>query len=379
MHWCNTQEFKGWDPYDGLNSRLFQKIQFLDNSKFARLAWIQFFKHSPLNFRRIAAVPKEYNPKGIGLFLIGFCNLYKTTRKEEFLERIRFFTELLLNMRSKGWSGSCWGYNFDWQSQAFFQPRYTPTIVASSFIANALLDAWEIIRDNSILIAVRSTADFISKDLNRTYDSSGNFAFSYSPLDQTAIYNASLLGSCVLARLFHITGETWMKEMAASPVRYCIEVQNTDGSWFYSPLPHHKWIDNFHTGFNLECLARYMYYTGDHQFTRNLEKGFSFWLNNFFTEDGIPRYYHNRLFPIDLHSTAELILASSRTGKFHKNLPLINKVLGWTLKHMQSKEGYFYYQKSKFFINRIPYIRWTQAWMFAALSEYLVNIEKEKD
>ena len=34
-----------------------------------------------------------------------------------------------------------------WQARAFFQPRNTPTVVATSFIAHGLLDAYEILKE----------------------------------------------------------------------------------------------------------------------------------------------------------------------------------------------------------------------------------------
>ncbi len=43
--YCEQKRFKGWDPYDGLNSRLFRKSWFY-RSKLAREIWIQFFKPS---------------------------------------------------------------------------------------------------------------------------------------------------------------------------------------------------------------------------------------------------------------------------------------------------------------------------------------------
>jgi hypothetical protein len=371
--WCEDENFKGWDPYDGLNSRLFRSVPFLKDVPVARLAWIQLFKRSPVNLRTIAGVPKALNPKGLGLFLSGYCNLYEVTQKPEYLDQIRHLTGQLLTMRTPGWSGSCWGYNFDWQARAFFQPSGTPTIVASTFIANSLLDACEILKEESIFDAANSTAIFISNDLHKSYDGDGNFAYSYSPLDRTSVYNASLLGARFLARLFYLTGETWMKEEAATAVRFCIRHQNNDGSWFYSPLSHHRWIDNFHTGFNLECIAEYMKFTGDNTYQPNLDKGFDYWTNNFFTSEGIPRYYHNQTFPIDLHATAELVIACSRSGNFNKHQKLIDQVLTWTIKNMQSEKGFFYYQKTLHQTNRIPYMRWTQAWMFAALAEYLVQ------
>ena len=72
--YCESQNFAGWDPYDGLNSKLFQATP-LKKWDLARLAWIQGFKRSPINFRRALLVPKSHNNMGLGLFLSGYCNL----------------------------------------------------------------------------------------------------------------------------------------------------------------------------------------------------------------------------------------------------------------------------------------------------------------
>ena len=64
--YCENQNFKGWDPYDGLNSKVFNAF-YLNKVQFFRLAWIQLFKRNPINLRNLLLVPKEYNPKGLGL------------------------------------------------------------------------------------------------------------------------------------------------------------------------------------------------------------------------------------------------------------------------------------------------------------------------
>ena len=79
--YCEQEHFKGWDPYDGLNSKVFQAIPFLKKSALCRLIVIQGFKRCPINLRKLALVPKEYNAKGIGLFLSGYCNLYNVVEK----------------------------------------------------------------------------------------------------------------------------------------------------------------------------------------------------------------------------------------------------------------------------------------------------------
>ena len=81
-NYCEEEDFKGWDPYDGLNSKVFKSLQ-LDKVRFFRLAWIQLFKRNPLNLRSFLGVPKEYNPKGLGLFLTGYTNLYKIDNSKE--------------------------------------------------------------------------------------------------------------------------------------------------------------------------------------------------------------------------------------------------------------------------------------------------------
>lgn len=369
--YCEQQEFKGWDPYDGLNSTVFQSLPFVSKRRLVKLAWIQAFKRSPINFRNIAFVKKEYNPKGLGLFLAGYCNLYQMEHKQEYLDKIHFLSTTILGLQNTNWSGTCWGYNFDWQARAFFQPKNTPTVVASVFIASALLDAYEITNDEALLHTARSTCNFILKDLNRTYDEKGNFSFSYSPLDKSVVFNASLLGSRLLARVYSFTGEKLLIDEAKKSVDFCVDYQNPDGSWAYGTLPFHQWIDNFHTGYNLECIADYMKYANDNSYALQVSKGFEYYIHTFFTKEGIPKYYNNSVYPIDIHASAQAVITLYKLGKFDENKLLIDQVLSWTINNMQSKKGFFYFQLNKYFTSKIPYMRWAQGWMFYALSTYL--------
>ncbi|GAH53520.1 unnamed protein product, partial [marine sediment metagenome] len=43
------------------------------------------------------------------------------------------------------------------------------------------------------------------------------------------------------------------------------------------------------------------------------------------------------------------------------------EVLRWTIDKMWNKKGYFNYQITRFYKNTIPYMRWSQAWMFYAM------------
>ena len=384
-NYCECEHFKGWDPYDGLNSKVFQALPFMKESALCRLIVIQGFKRCPINLRKIALIPKEYNAKGIGLFLQGYCNLYKVVENNsdlakccgtlsEISEKIHELAELLISLQSKGYSGACWGYNFDWQARRLFLfPKYTPTVVATNFCATALMDAYEVTKESKYLDVALSSADFVVKDLHRT-GCNGGFLFSYSPLEgNDTVYNASLLGSKLLSCCYHYTGYEEYKSLALASVMACCKAQNNDGSWVYGMLPVQSWIDSFHTGYNLDGLIAYEEQTGDTSFHDNIRRGFNFYINNFFEKDGCPKYYHDRKYPIDIHCPGQLFITLSRLHEFDEYRELAHKVLDWTIRNMQDKKGYFYYQLKPGISSKIPYMRWSNAFMFNALSYYILS------
>lgn len=379
--YCEAENFAGWDPYDGLNSKVFKALPF-KHWDLARLAWIQGFKRSPINFRKVLMVPKEHNAKGIGLFLNGYCNLYKIAEqgdtsfgtKEEILKYINELAELLLEMQNKDYSGACWGYNFDWQARRLFLfPAHTPTVVATSFCVTALLNAYEITKRQQYLDTALSAGNFVMNDLNRTEYKSG-FLFSYSPFNgNNTVFNASLLGAKVLSQLYTYNNKEEYKTTASLAIKAAVEAQNEDGSWVYGMLPVQSWIDSFHTGYNLDAIQTYQDKTGDTQFQDSIEKGFTYYIENFFLDDGTPKYYHNKTYPIDIHCPGQLFVNLSVNNKFQENKELADSVLNWVTENMQDKKGYFYYQLKEGMSSKISYMRWSNAFMFNALSYLLLE------
>lgn len=373
--YCLSEDFKGWDPYDGLNSKFFQFTP-LRYSFIARLAWIQLFKRNPINLRKAMLVPKGANPKGLALFLTGYCNLYKITNNKEYLSLIDSLAEQLINLKSKNFKYACWGYNFDWQSRAFYLPKFTPTVVATSFCSDALMNAYEITKNKKYLSIALSSAEFVVNDLHRT-KKDGGFVFSYSANDNTCVYNASLLGSRILSRSYFYTKNEVYKDLAFQSVNAVVKCQESDGSWIYGELDIQNWIDSFHTGYNLECIYEYQKYTGDNTFDKNIKKGLEYYIKNFFLKDGTPKYYNNAIYPIDIHSPAQFIVTLYKINAFKKYKDLAELVMNWTIKNMRDNKGFFYYQIKKRFSSKIPYMRWAQSWMFYSISYYVMDQKNE--
>jgi hypothetical protein len=383
--WCRAEGLSGYDPFDGLNSKLFQATP-LRKSRTARLAWIQFHKRSPINFRSLVGVPRERNAKAIALFaLAALADFRRNPTKENEIEARELLDDLIW-MSLKGFRGACWGYNFDWQSRSFFVPRGTPTIVPTAFAARALCEAAEVLSRDEYLPFARTICDFILNDLHRSEETKDEVCFSYSPIDRTRVFNASLLAGETFATVGKLLGEVSLIEWAQRTARYAVRRQQQNGSWLYGADSHQLWADNFHTAFILTSLSRIIaagsvpgaVATGSTgQFENSLRHGYDFWAERFFLKDGWPKYYPDRLYPADIHSTASAIVALVEfRGRIPGTLLLAEQIAQWAIVNLRNNDGFFYYQQRRFQKVRIPYVRWSEAWMIYALARLREAIGK---
>ncbi len=366
--WCQQRDFAGHDPFDALNSRLFQATP-LSQSRNARFIWTQVVKRSPADPRALIRVPAERNAKGIALFTLAQIANHRRLKTTESEAAVRDFLSGLLSMKIDGYSGACWGYNFDWQSRNFFAPRNTPTIVPTAFAARALIEA-------RMYHEARSVCDFIIKELPRTVDTESELCFSYAPKTNTRIFNASLLAAEVLASVGKQTGETELIDLADRATRYVVNNQQPNGSWSYGTAPKQSWIDNFHTAYVLFSLRRIIDVSSHKdEFQPALERGYRYWKNNFFLADGWPKYYDHDLYPADAHAAASAIVTFLECRELDNDaLTLAQKIATWTIQNLRDSRGFFYYQRRRFYTVRKPYMRWTQAWMLYALSRLLEEL-----
>ena len=380
LKYCKKENYKGWDIFDGLNSKVFKHSPFY-RSQTLRLAWIQFFKRSPINFRRIAFVPKGYNPKGLALFASG---LISTNR----LKEAAFLLNRLKGLACTGHAGTSWAYNFDWQARAFYVPIGKPNMVTTVFVANAFLDYAEANSGEQRAKGSTDYTDYTDEEIGKRYyeiaegacefilkelvlfEDDEKLCFGYIPGEQARVHNANMLGATLLARVYSLTGNTHYYEKSRKAMAYSLKALNPDYSWPYGERHHHRFVDNFHTGFNLVALKDWMDYTGDKSWDKELKNSYRYFLDTFWLKNGCPKYYNNSLYPIDIHCSAQGIVTCLKLSKYDdRSLPMAEKIANWAIDNMQDETGYFYYQKTRWYTNKMSYIRWAQAWMFYALSK----------
>jgi hypothetical protein len=412
--WGRAHDYAGHDPFDALNSRLFQSTPF-KHSRLARLAWTQGLKRSPVNLRRLALVPRGRNSKGTALFALAALSRFRATRDANHLREARELLDELLAARLRSPGGhSAWGYNFDWQGRAFYAPRGTATVVPTAFAVRALvegvtaLDASdeEGVRDargrlstdaGKYLEAARDACDFILRDLNRSDEGGGEVCFSYTPLDRTRVFNASLLAGEALAQVGALTGESELTAHALRAARYVVRRQREDGSWAYGADSYQTWADNFHTAFVLTSLARILKTCGtelrgvaaedsslekksvcEQEMRRAVSRGYEFWRSSFFLADGWPKYYHRSAHPADAHSAGASLVACAELVDIEPDaIDLARRVARWSVRELFDRRGFFYYQKRRLYTVRTPFMRWSQGWMVYGLAGLLEGMKDE--
>ncbi|MFL6214709.1 MAG: hypothetical protein ACJ74J_12545 [Blastocatellia bacterium] len=390
LRWCRGESWMGYDPYDGLNSPL-ARLWPLRN-RLARTALTQLVKRSPVNLRPLLGIRKAANPKGLAL--AARAALLLATRENETLPAdllddaapstprlshsrdslandLRALLLKLQDMRSNDYKEAGWGYNFDWQSRAFFAPRGTPNAVCTVFAAHAFLDWHELSGSPDALRIGESSCRFLLDRLNRTSAADAH-CFSYTPRDRSQVHNVNLLAAELLARAYHLTGKDEYREACEQATRFTIARQREDGSWPYGESPAQQWIDNFHTGFLIVSLKRISDYLPTAEWAAALRAAYEFYERRFFLADGTPAYYHDNLFPVDVHSAAQAVVTFTELIDLMPSArEQASRAVEWAIRNLQDSAGFFYFQRQRFYTIRTPHIRWAQAWMLYALSLYL--------
>jgi polysaccharide biosynthesis protein VpsJ len=364
LRWVELNRLKGYDPADG-NASYLHSLSF--GSALLQRALQQIVLRAPFNIRPLLGIPQLNSTKGSGYMAWGYIQMFRMTRDEQYVDKARQCLGWLIKNRAPNYTQYCWGNHFPYATRAGKLPKYEPTIVWSSLIGQAFIDAYETLGDTKYLRIAMSICEWILR-LPREKTPFGD-CLSYVAFKQSSIHNSNMLGAALLARAVRHGMNNGAIETARKAIEYSCSLQKKDGSWVYGEHPMYHWVDNFHTGYNLQSLGYYMDAANDRRFEDNLCRGLEYYKKNFFESDGRPKYYDYKTYPIDIQSAAQaietLVLISNRDTE---SLDIACKVAEWTITNMQSHDGHFYYRDLGWKKVKTPMIHWGQATMFRALA-----------
>jgi glycosyltransferase involved in cell wall biosynthesis/rhamnogalacturonyl hydrolase YesR len=368
QQWVEARDYKGYDPADGLTSWL--RPLTLRNV-FAERVLQQVIWKAPWNLRRLAGIKRLDSSKGRGFMAGGYLLRFRRTGDSAFRHKAVKCLDWLIANKSPKYPDYCWGNHFDFTTRAGRIPAQEPTIVWSGLIGQAFLEAYEQLGDRQYLAVAESICNWILK-LPREQTPVGS-CISYHGLFQSSIHNSNLLGAALLARTWKHTRRKELLSVAGDAMRYSCHHQLPNGAWWYGEQQKYHWIDNFHTGYNLDSIRGYIEATGDDMFRNNLRRGYRYFVETFFEPSGCPRYYHNKTYPIDIQSAAQSIdTLCLLSDEFPESLDLAANVARWTISNFLDESGYFYYRKYPLVMSRTPYFHWGQATMFKALAHFVL-------
>jgi len=380
-NFVKSENYLGNSLYDSHNSKFsFEKLgtkpSFYIN---------QIVKRSPINLRKVLRVPKGINPKGQGLFLYSYSKLYGTglIDDKEIEDRAKYFYNWLKENPSVGYSGHCWGYNYFWPKRdGSHVPAYTPSVVVTGFISRSLLEYYEVFKDETVRDVLKSCTKFVMNDVN-LYKGDDGYCFSYTPVKKDLTVNANLLAAETLLYSDLLNKENNFKEYVDQVIKFTLNTQNEDGSWYYSfdysTREPKKQID-FHQGYVLESLYRLSKYYEIAYGIKSpnvkdaIQKGLNFYKEKQFDTKGFAYWRLPKKYPIDIHNQSQGIITFLSMKDYIKGgEKFAHKIAEWTVDNMQGRMGNFYYQKYPLLINKTNYLRWNQGWMMVALTTFLNN------
>ena len=333
--WVEARDYRGYEPFDGLSS---WARAFTFRNQLAERILQQAIRQCPINLRPFFGIHPQDSTKGRGYMAWGYLALYKATRHQRFLDKATACLGWLDTHRVPRFRYHSWSNHFDFVSRGGSYTKDDPIIVWTSLIGHAYVDAFEITEKQWFLDIARSACNWIL-ELPREQTPTGD-CISYLAHVQSSIHNANMLGAGLLARVAKLTENPEYLRAARSGMEYSCSRQLPDGSWWYAEQPKYHWIDNFHTGYNLNSLDIYLDATGDDEFRGHLDKGLAFYKSHFFEDTGRPKYYYTRTYPVDIQCAAQSIETLARFSQRDSVCrTLAKKVASWTIRNMQDPGG----------------------------------------
>ena len=360
--YLSSKGYASYDPYDGLASPLASILTF-GNQLMMRL-WQQAVRLFPVNIRPLLFIPKIIHTKAVSDIASAYCVLNDKAKAKEALD-------LLLSLRLPVKNGMGWGLRFAFATRFVSAGKQQANVFQTINAMHSFLDGYETLKDHKYLDAVKQGFLFLEKDLGYV-ETETMLRWKYWEGLEVEILNVSglLIGLC--ARTWKNTGDEKYRTWSQKLFNYISKNQNADGSWYYSLDPRGHFIDGFHTGYILEGIIRGIQ-CGAIEIDNTTKKGIEYYLNTFFTEDDIPRYFHNATFPLDGQNLAQAL----QTLHFILNVNFVaRKRVSACFEKVDAllwnDKGYYNYKRSRWLTYKTPMHRWVTGPFFLALA-YLRN------
>jgi len=379
VEWLDRYGEKSWDfqsfyagPVGGRAKALYYRNKLIGTAAVAPMVFCEAFLPAA---RRMFHHRMRF-PIADAHYAMGFAFLYQATEDSSQLENAVHFLTELERSRCDQFKEYCWGYEFDWVWRGGTIKRQTPLITTTPYAYEAFLHLCQVQPRNEWRLILESIARHAATDIKDFSTSDTASSCSYTPFDEGRVLNASAYRAFLLTSASKVFSNEDYWRIAERNLNFVLENQNADGSWFYAVDGARDFIDHFHTCFVMKALAKIHSLTGGAEILEALTKGVSYYLNNLFDEEGLPKPFSKAprltVYKRELYDCAECInLCLLLRDRFPQLEATLERVVAHILGVWVKRDGSFRSRKLHFGWDNVPMHRWGQAQMFRSLAFYL--------
>ncbi|RQG97034.1 antibiotic ABC transporter permease [Natrarchaeobius chitinivorans] len=375
LAYARRRDYIGPDYGDGMSSQVLQSLPF--EHRIVNLAVQEVVKRAPVDVRPLFRVEQRRNYKGAALFAMANRNYHELLTAGGVDGDVAFdpigeanrLAEWLIDERITGYSGFCGGHRHQIQHLHTKGVPSDPDVVSTTYAVRALLQNADL--DPEYAEIAETASSFVIEDLDyREVPEGAKIDYHLNHPDDSYTINAAALGAGMFVDLYEHTGEEEFRDRATKILDHVAANQTDVGGWPYR-LPasaSHLSMDSHHNGFVIESFQRYRDVVDENRYDETLTSALEFYRTELFELDGAPNFDEENAYPRDIHASTQGLLVFTREG----DLETADRILRWVLANLQVEEGQFYYRKFRHHTKRVTLMRWCQAWMAYALSEYLL-------
>ena len=103
------------------------------------------------------------------------------------------------------------------------------------------------------------------------------------------VVNANAYRAFLLTKAAHDLNDVRYLNASKANLRFVLNAQNPDGSWYYSTEGKRDFIDHFHTCFVMKALVKIDLLGGDPGCRAAIDKGLEYDMTHLFDEGGLPK------------------------------------------------------------------------------------------
>jgi hypothetical protein len=367
IRFIRQKEYRSYDVYDAMTNPFINRMT--KGKLLLRRILIQINSRSPINFRFLG-MKAMIHTKALSDLLSVYSLLYRESKDPEWLEEANFMYQKLLDVKLESQEGISWGLRFPYTSRFVDASEQTPNLYNTTCSALAILDYYEAYPSELIKNELLRVIDFIFNTLEVNREENDVSWIRYYPKQTRPIYNVNAMVACFFVRTNHLFNQEIVKdEIIHGIINLLKKHQNPNGSWYYSSTDNGKWVDGFHTGFLLESLASVYNINKDESLGTVVKKGYEFFRENLLSKSLIPKYFDNKLYPIEAQNCAQAIQTlaiCSRCLEIDNKLEL-SAVIQNVNHALYNPKGYYYFKKEKILTYRQYFMRWCHTPMVLAL------------